>query len=142
MPVPGTEQGEKHEPGQFKLAAGRDKPIEIWQLFAVSIADSLDAIKRDAPHPSQPRQTRGLHVNQGGRVSGGKTPFLRCIGDAGTGHQQAISWRTGCNKTLPSTSVDDSGDIAGLDGSEVVAQGSRPAGGNDGCYGAEFFNLG
>src|ERR1039458_790835 len=76
VPVPGMEQGEKHEPGQFELAARRDKAIEIRQLVAASIADSLDAIKRDAPHLSQPSNPGGLHVNQGGRVSGGKTLLL------------------------------------------------------------------
>src|ERR1039458_7334923 len=65
-PVPWPHQREKHEAQQLKLSVGRDKAIEIRKLVAVSVADALDAIKRNAAHPGEACDGRGLHVDEGG----------------------------------------------------------------------------
>src|ERR1035438_3875507 len=49
-PVPGTENGENDERGQFEFTIRRNKVIKIRKLNGGSVADSFDTIKRDAAH--------------------------------------------------------------------------------------------
>src|ERR1035437_4090032 len=52
-PVPRPHQRKKHEAQQLKLSIGRDKAIEIRKFVAIAVADSLDAVKRNAAHPGE-----------------------------------------------------------------------------------------
>ena len=111
-------------------------------MFGGSVADSLDAIKRDAAHLGQTGDTRCLHVDEGGLVGFGEAQFFVGVGDSGAGHQPGIIWGTGSNKALPGSRIDDGGDVVGQAEQKLLAQGSRPAGGDHFVDGAGFFDLG
>ena len=130
-PIPGPKKDKNNEPAQLKLPIHRDKAVEIRQLISIAIADSLDAIKRDAAYLGQPRNAGCLHVDQAGFVGFGKALLFVDVGDPGTGDQPVITGRTGGNKALSGAGIDDAGDVADLAGREFLAQCSRPADGDD-----------
>src|SRR5271157_3473741 len=141
-PAPRPKSGKNEEPGQLKLPILRDKAIEIRQLVSIAVADSLHAIKRNAAHLGQPRNPRRLHVHQSSSVGGSQAQLLGRIRDSGTGHQPTIVWGARGDKAFPGAGVDNAGNVAGLSGRKLLAQGSRPAGGDDRIDGTILFDFG
>ncbi len=144
--------------GPGEMPVGRDKAIEIRQLVLVAVADSLDAIKRDAAHLGQTGDCGCLHIHQPGPVGSGQAPLLRRICNPRTGRQPQI-WvpqvsilRPGRRidripnklpaETLPGARIDHPGDAIGLARHNLLAQSPRPAGGNRQIDGTVLFDFG
>jgi hypothetical protein len=81
-PAPRAKKGKNQETGQQKMASRREKVIEIRELFVVAVADSLDAIKRDATHGGQAGNPGSLHIDEGGLVCDGEALLLGNVGDS------------------------------------------------------------
>ena len=63
-----------------------DKAIEIRQIFGETVADTLDAMERDAAHGCESGDGGCLHVDKGGAVGGSQTEFFGSVCNPGTGH--------------------------------------------------------
>jgi len=73
------------------------KPLKSGSWSEKTVADALDAIKRNAAQRGLARDSGRFHVHEAGAIGGGKLSFVRLIRHPVAGHQPAFR---GTGRTL------------------------------------------
>src|SRR5580698_3119869 len=104
-PVPWPQNRKKYHPGHVELPIRPNKPVEIRQPFAETVADALDRIKRNPAHQRQPRNRRRLHVHQVSIVSRSQPLLLHLVSDDGARDQPALTRSSLAAEALPGAHI-------------------------------------
>ena len=89
-----------------KLTFAIDEGAEVRKMVIVPIRNSLEAIKRDTPCSSHPRNSGRLHVRQHRLISFGETALLISARHV-VQRNKPIAARVICDKMLTSAGVDN-----------------------------------
>ena len=116
----------------MKLAAGREKAIEIGETIGVAVTHAFDAIERDAAHGGEAGDGGCFHIDEAGVVvGGGEALFFGEVGNHGAGEKPELACARIAVEALAGANVNDAGDVVGRAWRDFLAESSGPADGKD-----------